>query len=102
GIGLNLNFDSHLDDLNGGNTEIGRRTFSVALHEGVDRLTPYPHSRNALGRNNRLPSEVIRDFRRYAAIKMVFVMGLPNSLRNRRRLHETKMQDHARQSPRQL
>ena len=86
-----FNFDSHFNDLRYRNAKICGRWFDVALHECVQALPPHPHARNALGWNNRFPTDVIRDFRQISKPRLL--VRKAHALRNRRTVHEAVIQN---------
>jgi hypothetical protein len=90
----NFNFDPHFNDLSYRNAKICGRSFGVALHESVQTLPPHPHARNALGRNNCFPADVIRDFRQISTTKPPLLVSNAQALRNRRTVHEAVVQNH--------
>ena len=89
-----FNLDSHFNDLGCRNAKICVRPLGVALHEGVETLPPYQHAGNALGRNNRFPADVLRDFRQTSTAKLRLLVSKAQALRNRRTVHEAVMQSH--------
>src|ERR1700730_12166698 len=90
-----FNFDSHFDDLSGRNGEIGGRSFGVALHESVQALPPYRHAGNVLGRNNRLPAQVVRDFRQVSATELLIPFASKaEAFGDSGTFHEAVMQNH--------
>jgi hypothetical protein len=61
GCGLDLDFQSNLDDLRSGHTEIGGREVSVEMHRREQPLPPHCHPGYFAARNDHHAAEVIGD-----------------------------------------
>src|SRR5205085_420434 len=82
----NLYLDPDFDHLRGRDAEIGGGAFRVALHEGVERLAPYPHARNVLGRYDGFPTDIIGDPRELTAVELRLLVRIAHAFRHGRAL----------------